>query len=308
MSESLETVADYLAWGERRLDQAGLHYGHGTDNPRDEAVWLVCHALGWPPMLDHGHLAHRVTEAEAQAIGHLIEQRIGCRQPAAYLTRTAWFAGLCFEAGPQALVPRSPIAELIVSGWVAERLPPQPRILDLCTGGGSIGIAAAVYCDDARVVASDLSADALALARRNVAQHQVADRVTLVESDLFDRIQGTFDLILTNPPYVGRVEMDQLPAEYRHEPAAGLASGADGLDIPLRILASAVDYLNENGRLVLEVGNSARALEHLFPSISFLWLSFEHGGHGVLEMEYSDLVCWTPEFRRESAKRLKDVQ
>lgn len=282
--QELQTVRDFLRWAVSAFNAAGVAFGHGTDNAWDEARWLVLGALHLPFDSPDWVLEARLGAAERAHLAALLARRVGERMPVAYLLGEAWFAGLRFRVDPSVLIPRSPLAELIATRcepWIDAQVEPR-RILDLCCGGGCIGIAAALAWPGAEVVLGDISPAALALARENVALHGVAERVRVVESDLFAALgDEVFDLILTNPPYVDAADMDALPAEFRHEPRLGLAAGADGLDIARRILAEAADHLEPEGLLVLEVGNSADALERAFPQLPFLWPDFEHGGHGI---------------------------
>lgn len=274
-----------------RLDAAGLTFGHGTDNALDEAAWLVFGALG----LDHAAAdvayGRPVTTTEQRDVEALLARRIEQRTPLAYLLRQAWFAGLEFYVDERVLVPRSPIAELIAERfepWVAaDRV---RRIADIGTGSGCIAIALAHVFPDAQVDALDISTEALAVAAINIERHGLEGRVRPVESDLFDAVRGTrYDLVVANPPYVDAADMASLPAEFRHEPELGLASGPDGLDAVRRILAEARAQLADNGVLVCEVGNSQPALEAAFPGLAFTWLEFEHGGHGVFLLGKEDL-------------------
>ena len=291
MSRELETVRDYLRWIISRFNDAGLYYGHGTDNAQDEAWYLVCGALKLPFDLDGRLLDGRLTEAERQRLEQLVERRISERVPVAYLVGEAWFAGLPFNVDERVLVPRSPLAELIDVGfqpWLGDVEP--EHILDLCTGSGCIGIACAFAFPEARVVLSDVSADALAVARSNIERHSLSDRVTALQSDVFAGLEGQcFDLIVSNPPYVDAEDLAGMPAEYHAEPALGLGSGDDGLDITRRILQQAAGHLNEGGLLVVEVGNSGRALDEAFPELPLTWVEFERGGHGVFVISKDDL-------------------
>ncbi|EDY87460.1 protein-(glutamine-N5) methyltransferase, ribosomal protein L3-specific [gamma proteobacterium HTCC5015] len=284
------TLAELIENAAARLGQADLYYGHGTDNAWDEAVWLVLHALGRSPAEPIEDADIVLSEDQQQAAFDWLQRRIDTRKPTAYLTGQAWFCGLPFEVTEDTLIPRSPIAELIqqqFSPWLPR--PPQ-RVLDLCTGGGCIAIACAYAFPDAQVVGTDISEAALAVARRNVAAHQLQGRVQCLSSDVFSNVEGCFDLIVSNPPYVDAEDMAALPAEYRHEPELALASERDGLGITRRILADVGNYLSDDGVLVLEVGNSETALVEAYPDLPFTWLEFEWGGHGVFCLQKSDLI------------------
>ncbi len=273
----------------RQFEAAELYFGHGTDNAWDEAAWLVLHALGLSPVEEIANPEQALDAAQRAAVETLIEARIRTRKPAAYLTQKVWFCGLPFYVDERVLVPRSPIAELIHKGFAPWLTRSPRRILDLCTGSGCIGIATAYAFADAEVVCADISADALAVAQRNVQAHGLEARVSLVESDLFAELQGRFDLIVSNPPYVDQQDMAALAAEYQQEPVLGLASGDDGLDITRRILAEAKQYLHEDGVLIVEVGNSEEPLCAAYPHLPFIWLSFDYGGHGVFMLRAEDL-------------------
>ena len=304
--KSLTTIRDFIRWGASRFGEAGLVFGHGTDNALDESAALVMHALHLGRDLPEDYFDAVLNETERQQVIHLIESRVSTRKPAAYLTHEAWFAGLPFYVDERVLVPRSPIAELIAnrfSPWVVpERI---GRVLDLCTGSGCIAIACAYAFPDARVLATDISADALAVARENINRHGLAQRVQLLESSLFERIgERRFDLIVSNPPYVSYEEMQQLPDEFHHEPLLGLSAGEDGLDVVVQILKNASRHLRDNGILVVEVGCSQQALVGQYPDIPFLWLDFEHGGEGVFLLEQIQLKRHQPDFDRVAADRL----
>ncbi|MCK5092258.1 MAG: 50S ribosomal protein L3 N(5)-glutamine methyltransferase [Gammaproteobacteria bacterium] len=281
--EQLSTIQDFMDWGARKLGSADLFYGHGTDNALDEATYLILHTLNLSHDLAPEDLQADLPENDKQAILQVLEQRIIEQKPAAYLTNEAWFSGLSFYVDERVLIPRSPIAELIeerFSPWVKEGR--VNRILDLCTGSGCIAIASAYAFPEAVVDAVDLSDDALQVARINIERHEMNDRVFPVKSDLFSNLSGqTYDIIVSNPPYVSKQEMEQLPREYMHEPAFGLESGKEGLDATITILRQSAAFLEPNGILVVEVGNSEDALVERFPEIPFMWLEFERGGHGV---------------------------
>ncbi len=284
-------VAQWIEWVNRKLDGADLHFGHGTDNARDEAAWLVLHAIsarldgsfkGWGRELD---------ALEEKQLRDLLDARITQKLPLAYLTGNARFAGLEFETGRAALVPRSPIAELILDQFQPWLDPAGTgRVLDMCTGSACIAIAIARYLPWARVDAVDISKEALEIAVRNVSRHAVADRVNLIESDLFHSLPACrYDLIVANPPYVPVESITTLPGEYRAEPVLGLVSGRDGLDATLSILVDAPRFLAENAVLVCEVGESEERLLALLPELPFLWLDFSHGGCGVFILTREEL-------------------
>ncbi|MFI3119003.1 MAG: 50S ribosomal protein L3 N(5)-glutamine methyltransferase [Methylococcaceae bacterium] len=281
---TLSTIRDYIRWAASRFTEAELCFGHGSATALDEAAALVLHTIRQPYHLADAYLQSVLTLTERQAVIDMTDRRINERIPAAYLTHEAVFAGLSFYVDQRVLVPRSPIAELIeqrFSPWVDEER--VERILDLCTGSACIAIACAYAFADADVDAVELSADALAVAKLNVAKHQLDDAVTLYLSDLFKQLPeaSRYDIIVSNPPYVCLAEWEQLPAEFRAEPDMGFKGGVSGLDIVLRILVDADRYLTEQGILVVEVGSSAGTLQSAFPDVPFYWLNFERGGDGV---------------------------
>lgn len=281
--EDLQTIADFVRWGASRLAAADVHFGHGTDNAVDESLVLVRHALHLGHDLPTEFYGARLTRAEKFAVLALLGRRIEERLPAPYLTGEAWFAGLPFHVDPRVLVPRSPIAELVERGF-APWLDPERvrRVLDLCTGSGCIAVACALAFPGARVDAVELSADALDVARLNVARHGVADRVRLLEGDLWGPVAASdYDLVVSNPPYVSGAELEALPAEYRYEPMLGLAAGPSGLDMIRRILDGARAHLADDGLLVVEAGDSADAVAAEWPALPFAWPEFSRGGAGV---------------------------
>lgn len=271
------------------LSRAELFYGHGTDNPQDEAVALVFHVLGLDYQAGAEACAVVPDQQQRQALQKLLARRVHERHPLPYLLGEAWFAGRTFNVSRDVLIPRSPIAELIAddfSPWLdAQRL---QRVLEIGTGSGCIAVACALALPHARVVATDISMAALGIAASNIARHDVSSRVELVCTDLAAGIQDRFDLIISNPPYVPAEEMAELPPEYNHEPSLGLVSGSDGLDSARRILQDAPRLLAPHGALVLEVGAQWQALEQAFPRLPFTWLEFARGGIGVALLYASD--------------------
>jgi ribosomal protein L3 glutamine methyltransferase len=277
------TVALLIERGARRLRRAGVFFGHGTDNARDDAAALVLHALHLPPVGGRAHYRRRVGRGGVERVEALIRRRIAERIPAMYLTGETWFAGLPFHVDRRVLIPRSPIAELIerrFAPWIDARR--VRRILDVGTGSGCIAIACAKALPRAQVDAVDLSPEALEVAAINVRRHRLRRRVRLISSDHFEALGGErYDIIVANPPYVGRKEMSGLPPEYRHEPPLALAAGVDGLDSVRVILREAGAHLNTGGLLIVEVGNTEAAVRREFEPLPFLWLQFERGGGGV---------------------------
>ena len=282
-TDCLVTLRDLVRWGASRFNESGLVYGHGTDNALDEALALVLHALHLDHDLPADFLDARVTMVERSRVLDLFRRRADDRVPAAYLTNQARFAGDWYYVDERVLVPRSPIAELIEHRFEPWLEPDTTgRVLDLCTGSGCIAIACAHALPAARVDATELSPAAAEVARRNVVEHGVEDRVAVAVGDLYAPVgSAVYDLIVSNPPYVNRPDLDALPGEYRHEPELGFAAGEDGLDVVRRILRDAPAHLAPDGILVVEVGGSAPALVDAYPQVPFLWLGFERGGDGV---------------------------
>lgn len=284
------SALELVAAAARRFEAAGLHFGHGTDNAADEALFLVLHGLGWGYDVDDAQLAAPLAPPQVTAIDALIDTRIATRRPAAYLTGRMWFAGYEFLVDERVLVPRSPIAELIgahFEPWRGGRA--VTRVLDIGTGSGCIAIATALAFPHAKVDATDLSADALAVAAANVARHGVDARVALHACDLFPSTGGPYDLIVSNPPYVPQAVWERLPPEYHAEPEGALTAGASGLDCLERLLEAAARYLAPGGQLIVEVGEIWPEVESRYPRLPFTWLEFERGGEGVFLLERDEL-------------------
>lgn len=288
----LLTIRDFMRWAVSRFNEASLFYGHGTDSAWDEAAALILHTLHLSHQVDHSILDARLTSAEREAVYKIIKRRVAERIPVPYLTHEAWFGGLSFYVDERVLIPRSPIAELIgteFSPWVDMNA--VHSILDLCTGSGCIAIACAKQFPHCEIDASDISIEALAVAKMNVVRHGVEDQVHLHQSDLFNGLpQKSYDLIVSNPPYVDAEDMAMLPPEFLHEPKLGLESGPDGLKATMHILQQAGQYLSPKGVLIVEVGNSEYALTEKFPEIPFTWLEFENGGGGVFMLTAKQLA------------------
>lgn len=305
MTTELSTIIDFIRYGASRFAAAGLTFGHSYDNAMDEATHAVLQTLHLPHDLSPNYGVANLTAAEIKQVLALIERRVRERRPIAYLTGEAWFAGLKFKCDERALVPRSPIAESIRNGfspWL-EGVDVR-RALDLCTGGGCIGIAMAVYNPDWHVDVVDISDAALALARENILFQNVESRVRVVKSDLFVALKGeVYDLIVSNPPYVTEQEFAALPPEYSHEPSLALRAGDDGLDFALRILDEAPKHLGKDGWLIVEVGESEHALARALPKVPFNWIEFEVGQMGVFAIARKDIVKHAKTIRTALAKR-----
>ena len=294
MSAPSLTVLTLIQNVSERLDAAGLTpsdgFGHGTQTAFDEAAWLVMWRLGLP-LDDLDGVAERVVSAEeASQVSALVEERIRTRQPAAYLTREAWLQGVPFYVDERVIIPRSFIAELLADGsidpWLSEDT---RRVLDLCTGNGSLAVLTAMTYPDVQVDAADISRDALAVARINVDRHALADRIQLIESDGLAACPGPYDLIVCNPPYVNAASMAALPAEFRAEPALALAGGEDGMDFIRALFHDAVQHMSENAVLVLEIGNERENFERAFPALTPLWFETSAGSDQVLLLTRQEL-------------------
>ncbi|MCP4045306.1 MAG: 50S ribosomal protein L3 N(5)-glutamine methyltransferase [Gammaproteobacteria bacterium] len=293
----MKTAENWLEYCAAEMNSAGVFFGHGTDNAGDEAAWMLLYVLGAPLDGSFEQWDTRLTRSQESRLKNLLDRRIYERCPLAYLTGEARFCGLDFIVSPDVLIPRSPLAELIpeqFSPWL--QLAGEGRVLDMCTGGACIAIAIARHMPDCHVDAVDISAAALKVAGRNVARHAMEDNVNLIQSDLFSELgPGTYDLIVSNPPYVSEDVFGKLPAEYRVEPSGGLVCGEDGLDIVLKILDASPQYMKQQGILIVEVGESAETLLELLPQVPFLWLEFDHGGDGVFLLEYDQLIACQPD-------------
>jgi ribosomal protein L3 glutamine methyltransferase len=293
LSAQTKTVGEMLEYGQMLFEQSDIYFGHGTDNAWDEAVYLLSSVLKLPPDADRSLLDNSVSADDEEKITALYQRRIDERFPAPYITKQAWFCTLPFYVDERVIVPRSPIAELIYNQFQPWCTESPKKILDLCTGSGCIGIACAYAFERAQVVLSDISPEALEVTAINIQQHDLDSRVTAIESDLFSSFESSannsFDLIVSNPPYVDADDLAQMPDEYGHEPDLALASGDDGLDFTRRLLREAANYLTEQGVLIVEVGNSSVALEKAFPQVPFTWLEFSEGDGGVFVLTRTQL-------------------
>lgn len=289
----LETLRDWLRFAVSRFAHAGLSFGHGFANAHDEARYLLLHTLHLPLDRAETFLDARLTHAERSELAALLTRRVEERVPAAYLTREAWLGEFRFHVDERVLIPRSFIAELLPDGLMPYI--PDPggvkSALDLCTGCGCLAVLLAHVFQAADIDAADISADALAVAQRNVSDYGLAGRINLIRSDLFDNLPGkSYDLVISNPPYVTTTAMEELPREYRHEPALALAGGDDGMDAVRTILREAPRFLQPNGLLVVEVGHNRVAAEAAFPRMPFLWLSTSSSADSVFLLTREDLV------------------
>ena len=278
----LTTIKDFIRYSYSRFQQADLFYGHGTDNPWDEAIHLVLGGLSLPLDFDRDMLDCALTYNEKKRLLKLIDTRIKKREPVPYLLGEAWFMGLPFKVTKDTLIPRSPIISLLESEFAPWLNQYPASILDMCTGSGCLGIAAALVFDEAQVDLTDISDAALKVANENIVRHQVEDRVQAIHSDMFTALNGNkYDLIICNPPYVDQQDFQQAPAEFHNEPELALTSGEDGLNFTHKFLSQVAHYLNDDGILVYEVGNTEIALQAAYPDTPFMWVELEQGGNGV---------------------------
>lgn len=292
------TLVDFITAQAARLKQAGVSFGHGTTNAFDESAWLVLWSLGMDLDALEAHAKRELTAEEQAQAEALITRRIETRQPAAYLTKEAWLQNVPFYVDERSIVPRSFIAELLADGegtgqldaWLSDTT---HKVLDLCTGNGSLAVIAALAYPEVSVDAADISDDALAVARINVDKHKLGKRITLVKSDLLNAVAGPYDLIVCNPPYVNAQSMAALPDEYRHEPALALAGGDDGMDLVRRILRDAPAKMSPAAVLVLEIGNERAHFEHAFRRLEVAWLETSAGDDQVLLVTREALARWS---------------
>ena len=286
-------LTELIATSAAQMEAASLSFGHGTTNAQDEAAWLALWKLGLPLDTDTSVITASLTAAQVIDVQTLILERIKTRKPAAYLTREAWLQGVPFYIDERSIVPRSFIAELLAEGdidyWLGEHT---QRVLDLCTGNGSLAVLAALSYPDVTVVGADLSSDALAVARINVERHALTERITLLQSDGLSNVPGLFDLIVCNPPYVCAASMQALPAEFLAEPALALAGGEDGMDFIRQLFHDAPSRMNVHGVLVLEIGNERVHFENAFPSLEAIWLDTSAGEDQVLLVTRKALLSW----------------
>lgn len=277
-----------------KLDLAGLSYGHGAVDAQSEALWIIATALKFPPEDAAEALDTPITPDLHLQINAWADERISTRKPLAYILGEAWLMGVPFYCDERSIVPRSFIAELIVDGHLEPWLPPSAKVLDLCTGNGSLAILMALSCPDVEVSGSDISMQALSLAAKNIDRHNLNEQIEIYQGDLFESLpspneENLFDLIICNPPYVNATSMANLPPEYHAEPMISLAGGSDGMDIVRKIIANAKDYLKPEGALVIEIGNEAKNFSDAFPEISVVWLEVSAGDDQVLLIQAEDL-------------------
>ncbi|SNC71541.1 50S ribosomal protein L3 N(5)-glutamine methyltransferase [Polynucleobacter victoriensis] len=285
-----------IVWQEvtNQLDAAGLSYGHGAIDAQSEALWMLATALGFPPEDALEALDTPVTADVSKKVDAWVNERITSRKPLAYILGEAWLMGIPFYCDERSIVPRSFIAELIVDGHLEEWLPPNAKVLDLCTGNGSLAILMALSCPDVQVSGCDISMQALSLAAKNIDRNNLNEQIEIYQGDLLEAVplpsdEDKFDLIICNPPYVNSESMANLPPEYHAEPEISLAGGTDGMDLVRKIINNAKDYLKPEGALVLEIGNEAKNFTAAFPEIPVTWLEVSAGDDQVLLIQAEDL-------------------
>lgn len=293
LAEELFTIRDWLRFTVSQFEESGIFFGHGADNSYDEAVWLILSALHLPHDTLDNFLDAVITESERKHLAHLIEQRITKRTPTAYLVREAWLRGYKFYVDERVIVPRSFIAELLEDGlqpWI-EYPELVTSAVDICTGSGCLGVLLADAFPDAQIDVVDISPDAIAVANINIANYGLQDRISAIQSDMFNALAGKkYDVIISNPPYVDALSMAQLPAEYRNEPQIALGSGIAGLDHTHTLLLEAVNYLKDNGILVVEIGHNRDALLEAYRDLPFTWLDTASGNQFVFLLTKEQLV------------------
>lgn len=292
LQPTLEIIWQQLT---NQLDSAGLSYGHGAIDAQSEALWMLATALGFPPEDALEALDTPITPDVSEKVNAWVQERIASRKPLAYILGEAWLMGIPFYCDERSIVPRSFIAELIVDGHLEEWLPPNAKVLDLCTGNGSLAILMALSCPDVEVSGCDISMQALSLAAKNLDRHNLNEQIEIYQGDLLEAVplpseENKFDLIICNPPYVNSESMANLPPEYHAEPEISLAGGNDGMDLIRRIINNAKDYLKPEGVLVLEIGNEAKNFMAAFPEVPVTWLEVSAGDDQVLLIQAEDLV------------------
>lgn len=291
--KNLTTIRDYIRWTISEMTQQKVYFGHGSETAWDEAIHLVLSALNISTDIDSNMIGANLLTEEKEKIIKYVYQRAYLRKPLPYILKKAWFADMEFDIDERVIIPRSPIAELIRNSftpWVTD-VDDVKEVLDLCTGSGCIGIACATVFENADVTLIDISDDALSVAKLNIRKHNLTDRVKTIKSDLFTNLgDRKFDVIISNPPYVDKEDLDSMPREYHFEPKLALEAGDDGLDLAKKIILEADQHLTEEGILIVEVGNSQYALMEMCPDIPFTWLSFAEGGDGVFLLTYEELI------------------
>jgi len=296
--ENITSLRDVILWTEKIFNQNDIFFGHGTDNALDEAAYLISYCADMPVNFTDDDLDYQLTSTQRDKVSEALALRIEQKIPVAYITNKAYFFGLEFNVNESVLIPRSPIAELIAeqfSPWFdyktwQEKNNQPLEILDMCTGSGCIAIACATAFDSAHVDAVDISEAALDVANSNIKKHNLENHVHAIQSDMFKNLpQKKYDIIVSNPPYVTQDEIDNLPDEYHKEPSQGLYAANEGLEFAISLLKNANQFLSEEGIIVIEVGNSAEALQNYYPNIPFTWLEFEMGGEGVLLLDAAQI-------------------